>query len=197
MLFWDHETVEFLESCLWHNLQFDHYWRFMLAKQAAAVLVSTQAIGNNCYTSFLANFLDVFQLIVSLFWTSALQHTHYEPLGVCTPEDVFLYWAHCLTCISELIRLVLWKIWCLHHGGVWLHHVNAFVFGSIPNFAQACESSWKLGCVFSICLSLLCFFLICRVVTCCSSPPPPTNPQPRWRLREMGGILEGSSCFLF
>lgn len=42
--------------------------------------------------------------------------------------------------------------------------------------------------------------LLSSVVTCCShspSPPPPTNPQPLWRLREMGGILEGSSRFLF
>lgn len=31
----------------------------------------------------------------------------------------------------------------------------AIVFGNIPNFAQACESSWKLDCVFSVCA---CFF---------------------------------------
>lgn len=70
----------------WHNLQFDDYWRLMLAKQPAAVLV------NKCYTSLLANFLDVFQLIVSLFWTSTLQHTHCEPVVVNTPEDVFVSW---------------------------------------------------------------------------------------------------------
>lgn len=33
------------------------------------------------------------------------------------------------------------KIRCLHHGGVWLYHVSAFVFGNSPNFSQACESS--------------------------------------------------------
>lgn len=53
----------------------------MLAKQAAAVLVniSSLAIGNNCYSSLLANFLDVFQLIVSVFWTGILQQSHYGP----------------------------------------------------------------------------------------------------------------------
>lgn len=92
MLFWDHETVECLSSFSWHNLQFDHYWRLRLAKQPAAVLVnvSTQAIGNNCYASILANFLDVFQLIVSSFWTSTLQHTLYEPLITFIPEDEFV-----------------------------------------------------------------------------------------------------------
>lgn len=52
MLLWDHETVEFMGSFSWHDLQFDHYWRLVLAKQPAAVLVnvSIQAMGNNCYT---------------------------------------------------------------------------------------------------------------------------------------------------
>lgn len=54
-----------------------------------------------------------------------------------------------------------WKIRCLHHGGVWLtlHHVNAFVFGNNPNLVRACESSWKLGCIFSI--RACCFFPPC------------------------------------
>lgn len=93
----------------------------MLAKPAAAVMVnvSREAIGNNCYTSLLANFLDVFQSIVSVFWTCILQYLQYEPFSLCKSYDIFAY----LLWISGLIDLVMWKT-CLHHGGVWLHHVQ-------------------------------------------------------------------------
>lgn len=80
-----------------------------------------------------------------------LYSTHYEPYVMYTPEDLLVFWPHNVQWIPGQMRLRLWKIWCLHHGGVWLHHVNAFVFGNIPNFAQACESSWNLGRVFSMC----------------------------------------------
>lgn len=161
----DHETVELFETNARHSSQFDHYWRLTLAEQPAAVLVSRQAIGNKCYTSLLANFLDVFQLIVSLFWTSNLQRTHTLTLW-CLPR----VHARRRICKTELLTavvfselIVLWKIRCLHHGGgVWLHHVNAFVFGSIPSFAQACESSWKLGCVSSVCAWSVCVFFSSR-----------------------------------
>lgn len=139
-------------------MQFDHYWRLMLAKQPAAVLVNV----NKCYTSRLANFLDVFQLIVSLFWTSTSQHTHTQThtmnLSLCMHRRRICKLNSLLLWISGLMRSVLWKIWCLHHGGVWVHYVNAFVFGTIPNFAEACDSSWKLGCVFSVCA---CYFVPC------------------------------------
>lgn len=68
------------------------------------------------------------------------------------------YKTHRVLWFSGLIGLLLRKIWCLHHGGVWLHHVNAFFCGNIPNFAQACESSWNVDRVFSVFACYVFFF---------------------------------------
>lgn len=83
-----------------------------LAASCCVANVSIQAIGNNCYISLSANFLDVFQLIVFLFLNGYLAaHTLKIHRLVCTRSCKCS--EHILCCgiqkKKKKIRLILWE----------------------------------------------------------------------------------------
>lgn len=92
----------------------------------------------------------------------------------------------------------------LHHGGVWLHHVNAFVSGCVPNFVQACESGSKeLGRV-SLLLLLSFLFGPCYVIPnllgsdlLFFTSPHPTNPPASVAVSRNGWYFRGELLFPF
>lgn len=102
------------------------------------VNVSRQAKGNKCWTSHLANFLDVFQLIVLILNHNFTTH-RFELLDIWQ-LNTYVSAQVVIAVDTDMNVVTFLKIWCLRDG-VCLHHVNAFVFGNIPNFVEACESS--------------------------------------------------------
>lgn len=122
------------------------------------VNVSTQAIGNNCYASILAKFLDVFQLIVSSFWTSTLQHTLYEPLITFIPEDEFVSKTRRVLWISGLTGLLLWKN--MVSASWWVFGYIMLMYSSVATFPTSLRrvNQAEMSIAFSLCLLVMFFF---------------------------------------